>query len=111
MITMSNSSRSRNCSCAIASRTSISPAESVARARSRRSRSSNDGGQTKTSVVSGTAAADGERAFDLELEDHALPGRQQAVDFGLERAVATTRVGDVLEELAGIDAALELLVA
>ena len=49
------------------------------------------------------------RADRLELEDAALPGREDALDLGAKRAVPPGDVDDVLEELPPLDAREEVL--
>ena len=55
------------------------------------------------------AALDAQRPLGLELEQRRLSLSEQPVDLGVERPVAVADVVDVLEELAGVDAAVELL--
>ena len=57
-----------------ASRRSICSGSSVPRASSRRRCSSRDGGRTNTSSASGILAPHGERALDVDLEQHVVAG-------------------------------------
>src|SRR5689334_18453780 len=49
-------------------------------------------------------------ALDLDLEDDGMPGLGTALELAVQGAVTTARVDRVLDELAGLDAALEVRV-
>src|SRR5207248_3451617 len=55
------------------------------------------------------AALHPHRAFGLELQEGRFARRAEAVDLRVQRAVAVADVVDPLQELAGVDARVEVL--
>ena len=106
----SNHVRWSNSQPAVWSRRAIRSSDSVPRPRSRRSSSSGDGGSRKIRIASGTSARICSRSFDVDLEQHVVPGPPLLLDPAPGRARSMTDDVGPLQQLAVPDHAIELVV-